>query len=294
VVALGGTVICDSEIGDNVIIAGGNIMISDKAKIGRDLMIGGGNVLLSSEVGRNAYIGGGTVTVSNKIGGNLKASIDESIVLTSKTEIKGDFSYTAPKEANIESGAKILGKTSFTPIEVKTEKAKKPFISKIGFRLFGTLSLIFSGIVVVLLFPKQSKKIVEIINSKPGKSFGIGIIISLLAPVLILLLIITLIGIQLALIILALWLIALYVAKVFVGLWIGKLILESTKKSQKETTIVGAAILGTLLLGLILTIPFIGFLIRIVVCFLGLGAIVIVIYEALRPAKLERDTASVK
>jgi hypothetical protein len=297
VMAVGGTVVCDSEIGDNVMVAGGNIIISDKAKIGRDLMVGGGNILLSSEVGRNVNLGGGTVTVSSKIGGNLKANTGEPPVLTSKSEVKGDFFYTAPREAKIESGAKILGKTTFTPLEESAKKAKKPFFPNVGFKIFSTLGLILAGVVIVLLFPKQSRKIADMINSKPGKSFGIGLVISLLMPALILLLIITLLGIPLALLTLSFYLCATYLAKVFVGLWIGRLILGSGKnqqKGEKEASLLGAVALGTLLLGLILTIPFIGFLIKIVVVFLGVGAMGIVIYEALKPEKVEKVVKSTK
>lgn len=286
VIVVSGTMICDSEIGDNVMMAGGNIMISDKAKIGRDLMVGGGNILLSSEVSRNVNLSGGTVTVSSKIGGNLSTNTSEPPVLTSKSEVKGDFSYTAPKEAKIDQDAKISGKTTFTPSEEveATRKAKKSFFSNIGFKIFSTLSLILTGVVIVLLFPKQSRKIVDMINSKPGKSFGIGLVISLLMPALILLLVVTLLGIPLALITVAFYLCATYLAKVFVGLWIGKLILGSGKKPQKdekEISLLGIVALGTLLLGLILTIPFIGFLIKIAVVFLGVGAMGLVIYEAL-------------
>ena len=132
------------------------------------------------------------------------------------------------------------------------------------------------------------------INLKPGKSFGIGLIILLLMPGLILLLVVTLLGIPLALMTLALFGVLIYLSKIFVGLWIGKLILESTKKSQKEISIVGATILGTLLLGLILTIPFIGFLIKITVCILGVGAMGLVTYEVLKPAKSEKKAVNVK
>lgn len=287
-IVAGGSVIVEGEVRDNAMMAGGILDIANGARVGRDLLIGGGMVSISGEVKRNVTFSAGQLNVTGRVGGNLTGEADEKVTIGPDAVINGNLEYKAPAEADIESGAEVMGNKQWTPVEETVQKAS--YAANYLGKIYSVLALIATAIVVVLLFPKYSMQLAQNIETMPGKSIGYGIIVLILTPVIVLFLAMTLLGIPMAAIIFGLYLMVLYLSKIFVGLWIGKMIVKP--KGDKRGAVVGSAVLGVLILSILMVIPFLGFLVKLAAVMFGLGALVICIKDygtngktKLKPAK---------
>ena len=164
--------------------------------------------------------------------------------------------------------------------ETKKEQIKKSgesFISKMFGKVYSGLALLIVAIVVVLLFPKNSNELIQYINLKPGKSFLYGLILVIVAPIVLLILAITILGIPLAIILGVLYGVLLYIAKIFTALWVGNRILGyiNAKKKKEYKTLILPVILGIFVLWILFIIPFIGFIVKLAATIFGIGAIVV-------------------
>lgn len=274
-IAAGGNVNLEGEIRDNVILAGGMLDVADRAKIGRDLLVGGGTVTVAGEVKRNVTFGAGQLSILGEIGGNVSGEADESIEIGPKAEILGNLEYKSSQEANIKEGAQVVGENKWTPVEKKDNK--KSFVSRALGKIYSSLALLVVAIVAVLLFPKKSEEVIANINSRPGKSFLYGLILLVVAPFVILLLAVTILGIPLAVILGMFYGILLYASKIYAGLWAGNRILGyiNSKNEKKAKTLVWPVILGIFILWVLCIIPFVGFVVKIAATVFGMGAIAV-------------------
>jgi hypothetical protein len=81
---------------------------------------------------------------------------------------------------------------------------------------------------LVLFFPRQTVAVTDTLRDTPLVSFGWGIVLLFLVPVLVLVLLITVVGIPIALILAALYTIALYLSQIIVGITLVRLALSRT------------------------------------------------------------------
>ena len=207
--------------------------------------------------------------------------------------IQGDLTYTCEEEADIQSGAQIVGGTTHKLPEVKEERAKAfPFVlfSGIVGKVIGFFMALIAGLVIILLAPRRLTSVADAIRTRPGPSAGWGALFLFVTPIAAIIVCITIVGIPVGLISLALWGIAIYLAQIPVGLFIGRCIIGRFKRVERKAIMVGALALGLVILRLLGLIPYIGFFIALAVALFGLGAVVV--SERRRRAEA-REAASV-
>ena len=280
---VGGQITISGEIGRSVTVSGGNIELTDSAVVRGSVVAGGGSILLASPIGREVMIAAGNLTVSNKVDGNLEAFVG-SIRLTTKAVINGDLTYWSDSPASIDGDAKISGSVIHkTPPKTSLEKV---FWLLTGIYLLVTLISFISTLIIGLLFiyfyPKYNREVVFTLRKRPWASLGIGFLILVVAPIFLIIIFSTVVGIPLALILLASYLITIYLARIYVVFWAGVTIFERLGKRVHE----GWALFVGLIIYFILTlIPVIGGIITFVVVLFGLGAAILTkkeLYQTLR------------
>ena len=288
----GGNVNIENEVGKNATVFGGNVILEDGSVINGDLIIFGGNIELRGKIKGNVEGAGGNIVLAGPVDGNVNLRLDPKggiITLLPSTQIKGNLTYSAPEKADIKSGAEVLGEILKKPIKepLPLHPAKK--ILSPGFfflKLISLFGLLVVGLVIISLMPKKTREITSLIMTKPLLSIGWGVIFFIITPIIILLLFFTLIGIPLALIGMVLYLIGLYIAKIFVGIAVGQKLLEQFKKktsstksktSKKQQTLFWPMVLGIVIFVIITSIPFIGWPIKLMAVWWGIGAICLVI-----------------
>jgi hypothetical protein len=265
--AAGGTVTVSGVVTDNASVAGGNITFASTSKIGRNLAVSGGSVVLGGTVVRSLIANGGQVTINGTVGGNALVNANK-LAIGPTAVIRGNLVYTGPTKADIASGAKILGATTYHPIQKQVHR-KAP-AALFGLWLFSLIAAFIVGAVLLAVAPVHMASVADTVRSKPGMSILVGLILVIVVPIALLIIAITVVGIPLSLILLAGYLITLYVARIVAGLAIGRWIFGRT--GNPNASLYVALIVGLLILWLLKAIPVIGWLVSFAALLLGLGA----------------------
>jgi len=244
--------------------------IASKAKIGGDFLFGAGNVRIDGSVDRDVKGGAREVTVANGVGGNMELTVD-NLTVASTADIQGDLTYTSENEADIQSGAKVGGKTTHNLPEVKKPA---PF-SGIGGKVVGFLMAFVTGLIIILAAPRRSASIADSIRAKPWASLGWGAVILFATPVAAIIVCFTVIGIPVGLIALALYAIAIYISQVFVGLFLGRWIIGRFRETESKAIMLAALASGLVILSILRLIPYLDFWIGLAIALFGLGAVLV-------------------
>ena len=135
--------------------------------------------------------------------------------------------------------------------------------------LTSLVSTLVLGLLFLRFYPNATRTAVDQLRAQPMASLGIGVLASILIPILAGLFAVTVVGLPLALIVVAWYLIALYLGRIFVIQWIGQVLLQRFGKQVGDR---GAFLVGLTLYFVFVLIPFIGELILALTLMLGLGA----------------------
>ena len=291
IMTCGGIISINSAIGGDAHVCGGDININ--SDIGGDLFIGGGNINVTGVVdgdirvmGGNVNLNGakrdilalvGSLNINGPVGGDIAATAGEvringivegnvvvkanKLILGKNALIKGNLNYKT-KEAEFNED-QVKGEI----IKQEVGKLVFPFLSKIGWKIFGALALLIYGLLMVLIMPITSGKLVDSIKTEYWKNLLYGFLAMIFVPIAAILVAITLIGIPITIIVIILYIFALCITPIFAAILVGKLILKKQKK------LVLPLILGIVIYIVLVNIPFIGGLIKLAAVLLGFGAI---------------------
>ena len=284
IIAIGGTVNINGEVTHSVRIIGETLNIS--GTIGRDLLVGGEEVSLAStaEIGSDLLLGAGTALIDGLITGDINSGV-ENLIIASTASIQGKLTYISENEANIQSGAQIMGPITHKLPDLKERLAVgthklpdvKERLTPVGIwgKVIGFLMTLVLGIIIILLAPRRVKAVTDSIRTRPWASLGWGAIILVATPIAAGIACITIIGLPLGLIALALYTIAIYLTQLFVGLLIGQLIIGAFRGVETRAALVGALALGLAILSLLRLIPYLDFVIGLATVLFGLGAMLV-------------------
>ncbi|MDH3638129.1 MAG: polymer-forming cytoskeletal protein [Gammaproteobacteria bacterium] len=295
VLAAGGTVTITANVDDDIRLAGGSVAVT--GNVGDDAVIAGGAVTLGpgNTVSGRAWLAGATITVAGNVGRELKAAggeiivagtiggdvelYAESIEIQPSAVIKGNLTYSAPKEAVIHEGARIEGVVNWHELDPRRDFGD-PGWSFVGNLVF-FLSLAVSAIVLFLIYPRFSRSVVQQLQDAPFKSLGLGLLVLFATPFVVLMLLVSVLGVPLGLIVLALYFVAL-IAGLLVGIiWIGDFGFRRLGKTPDESKWIRAwsIVAAAAILLIIGFIPFIGGLVLFFVLLLGIGALELHFYR---------------
>ncbi|MCL5073086.1 MAG: hypothetical protein M1308_19690 [Actinobacteria bacterium] len=288
--AAGGQVNVSGNIGGNLTVAGGSINITDAARLTGSLVAAGGSLEVFAPIGKEANIAGGQITLGNSVAKFVNASVGQ-LTVTSRARINGDLNYWSNTKANIQQGAVVEGQTRQNlverPREPKLQDVAGAFAAaSLFFKIVSFLSYLVVGLLLIRFAPVYSREIGNTVIKNPWMSLLVGFLAFILAPILFVMLLITIIGIPLALILLAVFLIKLFLSVIFASLAIGYLIL---KQSEKNVNLNWALVLGLIIYEIATLIPVLGGLVTLFAFLFGLGAILIAeknIYLSLKSKNL--------
>lgn len=309
----GGQVAIATQVNGDLVVAGGDLSIG--GSVGDDLYAAGGDVKLDSIVSGNARVAGGDVSVGPatviagaatltgaRIGfdgnthGYLQASgasvrVDgevhgdaeiraEELIIGPDTRIGGRLVYHGPAEPAVPEGAVIAGGLEYHATDASRyfdRRADEWEDHAHGAGSFLWFAGVFvAGALFLLLFPGYSTRAAETIAREPLKVLGLGLAILVCVPFVTVLLLITIIGIPLALLVIPLYLLLVFLGWVTTALFIAQRGLAAARTGKPAT--LGwrllALLLGLVALWLLQRIPLVGGLVVFVALMAGVGALV--------------------
>jgi cytoskeletal protein CcmA (bactofilin family) len=249
--------------------------IKPDADIGGDVTALCGELTLDGKIGKGLRGSVGTIIISGIVNGDVSVKADK-IILMPTAQILGDFKYKSPKQAKIESGASVTGQTLWTKEEAKKEKKPKDVftLKSIITEILFLLALMITGIVLTLIFKKRAYQAKRAVTASFLKSLGWGFVFMVCIPIAIIILIVTILGIPIAIISLFAYAVLVYIAKIPVGTALGEKIIKAFGK-QGEPSLIPSMLLGLIVLTILLNIPYLEWLIYFIVLITGFGAILI-------------------
>lgn len=272
----GARVSISGPVGGDLSAIGGVVLATGKAD---DIQIMGGTVRVTGGATGHVTIYGSDVYLSGTYDGNVDISASDRISVADGTVIKGTLRYNAPQEAAIAQTASIAGGAQYTGAAKdlpSLEEAKRYAIAGAGvFFLVKALAALVAAGLIVGLFPELSRRVLQRSGTRSPKTHVLlallGFALLILVPVAILLLLVSFVGIGVALIFSAMYFLMLLLAYVYAGLLAGAaLIALKTKRMHASWK---AAVLGTFFLHVLSLVPYIGGTIVFLLMLISIGAL---------------------
>jgi hypothetical protein len=275
----GGQITIGERVGGDLIVMGGNVHILSGSLIAGDVIVVGGRLLIDGTLLKSVRFLGGELVVKGHIGGSVSAKVSESITLAPGSSIKGDLSYTAPREGSISDGALIGGTISFTDTGRSggADLAALLGILLSVFLIGKLLIFLGAGLFAVIVYRRHSTLLVSQALSEIPKNTLVGFVALIVTPIAIALLFVTVIGILPALVVGLLYALLCVIAKIYAGVLFGALLAKWIRGLVILTW--KWAALGIVTLQLVSLVPIIGWVIAAVFMLLAFGTLCRSVYE---------------
>ncbi len=277
------------SVGGSVSGFASTFTIEKDTKVGGGLNFGASSAVIRGDVTRGVVGGGSAVVISGTIGKNADLAASR-ITLESSSKINGNLTYYGDATLQRDSGAQVTGDVKHLAQKQKKDE-NKAYQDKAAGTIWWLLALYLTGALMIWLFPTMTRGVAGTIATRPGISVSTGALVLLFSLPVFIVLLITLIGIPIALIFGGVLAVAIYLSKFFTALTVGNLIARRT--GWKPNPYADAAI-GLILLTLLELIPFIGWLAALLSMLFGLGALVVWFFNRSKGGAAPKDTAPIK
>jgi hypothetical protein len=271
VIGFAETIRIDGEVDGDVLAFGGRVLISDRAKIKGNVFAGSGELRLEGgSIGGNLSGGAGKVYLNGFVKGEVDleaGDIDfgESYIAKGGTRLKLHKDLSAYN-------------LKYTPDDLEVVvKSPDLFFQEFVFYWYA-LSLLIVGFLIIILFKNFSRDYLSYISTKTGQSLGIGVLALFMTPIAVVILAILVLTIPISLILLVCYLILLYIGIAFTALFVGDFVISKFKKEDSVRNLYLPMLIGILIVVLLPEMPFVGWLMTLLIICFGLGSLLIYLW----------------
>ncbi len=261
------TLAADDTLNGSLVVVGGTATLEDGSVVNGDVVLVGAAVSIAGEVTGDLTIIGSAGSVANttRVIGDL-TSVGNGISIAPEARIMGQTNIDT--DTTVDFG-NTIGQTNtwdfgFDPI------------GRMLWNLFVVVAIAALAVLIALLFPKPTQRVANAITRAPVLSWGIGLLTTMVFPVVLVLMVVTIILILVVPFAVLALIIAILFGWIALGFEIGDRIAKMSKTTWSEPLAAG---LGTLLIGLVSAaftwIPCVGWLVPMILAMFGLGAIIL-------------------
>ncbi|HVN55328.1 MAG TPA: polymer-forming cytoskeletal protein [Anaerolineaceae bacterium] len=289
ILAIPGRALAASPAGstDDKVVLGGTYTLSSGQTLDGNLAVIGGSATIEKDavVTGDAVLTGGTLDISGEIQGNI-AAFGGTVFLNDDAMVNGNISLFGAT-VHQAAGAKVQGKTvngsqgpfhfnvpsyAFNPWRDFTHSPIWEFYAWFG----RTLALAFLAILVVLIVPDATARVSQTAAAQPVLAGGYGLLTALVVPIVLILMIFTILLIPISALGLLAFAVAVAYGWIAVSLETGRRINRISKVEWAPAIRAGV---GSLALSTIVEVlnlvPCVGWLAGVVICLVGLGAVIL-------------------
>jgi hypothetical protein len=254
-------------VGNNAMIAGQTVRLQPGATVGHDARLAGGEVRSEGRIAHDLTISAGRAEIGGDIGGAVNASARQVTVLPDAV-VRGDLIVRAPEPPVISPGAQVMGNVDYQRTAGAGWWLAWPVLWSCLF-----LSLLVLNLIGLYVAPTWFSRVAETLRTRPLSSLLAGVVVLIAVPIVIAILLITVIGIPLAVILTAAYVIALVLSAAFVSYRIGLWVFDRLHRTGVSRW--AAMLVGALLVSLAISLPMVGGLIALAVVLIGAGALAV-------------------
>lgn len=265
--AAGMNVTLKASVDGSVTLAGASVITDSASKVGRDATITAGTIDLSGSITRDAMLAGQTVALNGSMGRDARI-MATTITASSTAKISRNLFYESNNEATLASGV-VVGKTQRT---VPSQRYATPSLT-VADVLMGLLIAVIMFTVLTLLIVFAAPRYMHRVSDVSGVKqfvlhFLIGLVALVVTPVLLLILLVTIVGIYAAIVLGLAVALGTLAGASLVAYRLGRFMLDGRQQPVMN------ALVGSLALGVLGVIPYIGWLVFFVSTMIGFGMVV--------------------
>ncbi len=270
----GNLVNINSKINKNSYVAGNSVVMSSNSEVGKDLFVSASALTLNANVKRDLSVESTTITLGSNVGRNASI-ISESAYFGLNSKIENDLEVSSSMQT-----ASNLNQVANGVISVKEAENNpgKDYIASFKSKVFGKLtfglfSVLIVGLLLIKFFGKNVAKLNKDIEKNFGKNLGKGFLLLILTPIISLILLITIIGVKLSFIVTGIYVLAIFFASIVGSIFIGEMFLRKLIKEKNPSQYL-SLLIGSLIYIIFTVIPFVGWIIGLIITVVSLGALV--------------------
>ncbi len=269
----------NSSVGRNVTSAGESLGVGRSGKVAGELSMLGQSLALDGPVGRDVAVAGQRLELDSTVGGNIQARVQQ-LVLDGTAMVTGNLDYTNEQALNLDA-AKVHGVITHHEPPAKHEPSPRDlFLAWLGHYVYWAVAGLVVTLVLVWLLPRPVRRVTNVMISRAGGSLGRGVITLLVTPALAIMLGITVIGAPLGVLLAVLYVIGIVTSLIMAAVATGQWLMTQTGWHEGNGTLAWAATIGVPGLLLIEQLPFVGFIVTLLVLWWGLGGLILAIQDS--------------
>jgi hypothetical protein len=249
------------------------------------LSVYGGNVTILGRVSGDVIVAGGNAVVAGEVDGRV-LTCGGNITLQPGAHIGGDVQALGG-DVNASPGAVVGGQINRGMITDQLGIPNIKTIIPVHLDWADVLFWAFSGLIIALFLPSQLIRVRLMARRQPAGSLLLGLLAYAIGIVAAVVLVLTCLGIPLALAIgVVLWGGSIF-GTAALGLWLGSALVPGASEYRRLPFVL-ATVIGVMLLAIASTAPVIGGVIRVVVSTAGLGSVLLTIATMRHPSAARR------
>jgi cytoskeletal protein CcmA (bactofilin family) len=271
---IGQTVTLNGTIGKNLNAAAQSVTTGPQAKIGSEAGILAETTTLRGPIGSNLYGSMSTLNLKSTVNGNVDVYV-ETLALASDAEIGGNLGYASSATFAIDP-SKVGGTIRRSDPPQGSAHSTTNSFSFAGWfaeRLYVLAAILVIALPLVWFAPRLLNRLVKTMLDKPGPSIGWGFVGLAILPFAGLIAFMTIIGIPLAILGLVGWAVLFFTSNIFAGIALGKVVLS--RMSWNKDSLGWAALIGSVLLIVVTSLPILGFLVSVVALWWVAGGLIL-------------------
>jgi hypothetical protein len=284
----GGIVTLAGKVGHEVLLVAGRVILTPAAEVIGETWLAAASVTLGGRLVSAVRVYAREITVTGETYGPMELS-GEHIEISDGARVHGDLTYTSSEAIKIHPLAQIDGKVTR---QAKRLEANEPTATLPGLKPLRPVllaALLAFGMLLLALCPRLTASSVRTLAAVPGTSLGLGTALFFGVPPVAVLLIITIIGIPIAVALILAQAIALVcgymVTAVLIGQGIARTFGRKAPGGWQQYAFLAAAVL---VLALVTSIPYLGVVLLVLACSAGLGAMVLQRFSRRTPRPMEQ------
>ncbi|MGQ0385170.1 MAG: hypothetical protein ACT4UP_10880 [Gammaproteobacteria bacterium] len=282
VYAAGGDVRVAGEIGGRLRAAGGTVQLLSTGKVHGNATLAGGSIVVDGEVGERLRAFGESILINGRIGGDVEVA-GESIRIGPDARIGGRVEYRSGSDVQVDPAAQVEGGV----MEVDRDKR---WLRRVGHgaAIAGGISISFGmmlvGALMILLAPRFSREAAGAVASKPLQSLGLGCVMLIGIPFALVVLLVTIVGIPLALLLGLGYAVLLLFGYLVGAIFVGDFVAAKAGKDKIESSWwrVLFLLLALIALAIVKQLPMLGGLIVFLLFLAGIGAFTMRTWQGFR------------
>lgn len=271
-IAAGETVLLDGNVAGETVLAGRQVRITESTRISGNLLVAADRIILEGgQTNGWARIAGKSVSLDGLIGG---------YVIIYSSDVTFGENYQANGGTKIISSRPVYRENlGVIPGNLDIEVHRPPVLLYILFQTWFYLSLLVTGIALLLLFRPLVTDLYQFSTERFWSNIGVGLLSLLGIPLAIFILFLPLVTIPLAVILGIAYAFSLFFSYLLVALVLGMQVWFWIHKEPVKATWYWALALGLILIAIVTHIPFIGWLINLLLLFFGSGSVVAYMWQ---------------